>query len=187
MTDPPPTKIITEGDAKVHSIDALGDISHVLKRMSMAILHLNDFATENVAKGTAKNVLLKQIRLISRASEYLHDKVHIVISESKMISITNRTESRKRAASNYESRRKLKLQQRSNKNYIDIEDNILADMIVNNKPTIAKKQSPRKMNPRRNKSGSPPHLQLKPKNGTVFSLKEAFMFMKNEDISANAF
>ena len=187
MTDPPPTKITTEGDAKVHTIDALGDICHVIKRMSRAIIHLNDFATENVAKGTAKNVLLKQIRLISRASDYLQDKVHTVISESQMITVTNRTESRKRAASNYESRTKLKLQKRSYKNYIDMEDNILADMIVKNKPTITKKQSPRKMSPRNNNPNSPLRLQLKPENGTFFTLKEAFLLIKNEDISANKF
>ena len=120
----------------------------------MAILHLNDFATENVAKGTAKNVLLKQIRLISRASDYLQDKVNTVISESRMKTITNRTESRKRAASNYETRNKLKLQKRCNKNYIEIEDNTLADMINNNKPTITKKQSPRKTISRINMPGS---------------------------------
>ena len=187
MTDPPPTKITTEGDAKVHIIDTLGDICHVLKRMSTAIIHLNDHATENVAKGTAKNLLLKQIRLISRASDYLQDKVNTVISESRMKTITNRTESRKRAASNYETRNKLKLQKRCNKNYIEIEDSILADMIVNNKPTITMKQSPRKMSMRKTNPDLPPHLQLKPKNGSVFTLKEAFLLIKNEDISANKF
>ena len=50
MTNPPPTKIATDGNAKVHIIDTLGDICHVLKSMTMAIIHLNNFANENVAK-----------------------------------------------------------------------------------------------------------------------------------------
>ena len=54
MTDPPPNKIVTEGDAKVNVVNALGDLSRVASWLSSTISHLKVFVSEKVENAMQK-------------------------------------------------------------------------------------------------------------------------------------
>ena len=131
MTDRQNNKaIVTKGDAIVNTIDALGDISHVASRLCSSIEHLHTFVTDKVSNPTQKQTILKQINLISRGTKYLTKKVEYVTSQSSLKSVTGRTESRKRAASNLLNKKEAIMRpSRRQKIYINEEDEILAKMV----------------------------------------------------------
>ena len=179
MTDRPNNKVIvTEGDAKVNTIDALGDISHVASRLCSSIEHLRMFVSDKVSNPTQKKTILKQINLISRGTKYLADRAEYITSQSSLKSITKRTESRKRAAFNLQNKKDSILRpSRRQKSYINEEDKILAKVV--DQKTL-KTVTPEKRNPGRK-------AKLNPCDGKTFTLKEAFMYMESEDVSANKF
>ena len=55
MSGSPTKPIVTEGDAKVNYISALGDLSIVTTELMNAINHLRDIVSEHVTNGTPKN------------------------------------------------------------------------------------------------------------------------------------
>ena len=130
MSKSPPKPIVTEGDAKVNIVDALGDLTLVTAQMSSAIAHLHDFVSDNLSDGTAKKIIMKQVKLIAKASEYTKLIIDDVKTHSGVKSITSRDESRKRAASNVKNKFESKLKKSRNKNYIHMDDNILATLVT---------------------------------------------------------
>ena len=109
MADPPSRNIVTKGNATINVINALGDINIVTSQLTSAINHLNDFVSETLKSGTEKRIILKQVALIEKASNYLKNKIEYIKEQSNIKSITTRTESRKRAASNLEHKLESKL------------------------------------------------------------------------------
>ena len=109
MSKPPPKPIVTEGDSKVNVVDALGDLTLVTKQLTSAITHLNDFVSENITDGTPKKIIIKQIKLIAKASLYAKEIISDIKSNSGFKSITSRDESCKRAASNLNFKLETKL------------------------------------------------------------------------------
>ena len=90
---------------------------------------------------------MKQINLIERARHSIEDKVTYVTLQSSISSVTCRVESRKRDATNLDNKVECKVRKCKNKNYIKLEDNILAKMVQTQsvtRVTVAKKASPRK-------------------------------------------
>ena len=109
MADSPSRNIVTKGDATINVINALGDINIVTSQLTSAINHLNDFVSETLKSGTEKRIILKQVALIEKASNFLKSKIEYIKEQSNIKSITTRTESRKRAASNLEHKVESKL------------------------------------------------------------------------------
>ena len=137
MADSPPKNIVTQGDAKVNTVDALSDLSLTTAQLSSAISHLHEFASENIDDGTVKRIILKQVLLIGKASQFLIDKLNYVKSQSNVKTITSRTESCKRAISNLENKIATSAKKSRNKSYIHVDDNILAKLIKS-PPSTAK-------------------------------------------------
>ena len=97
--------------------------------MSSAITHLHEFVSDNLSDGTAKKIITKQIKLIAKASEYTKLIIDDVKTQSGVKSISSRDESRKRAAANVKNKFESKMKKSRNKNYIHLDDNILAKMV----------------------------------------------------------
>ena len=122
---PPPKTIITEGDRKNNTINAL---SHVA-------VDYDDRTPEGVCRsgarkrGGVKNVILRQIRLVERASEVISTKVAYVATQTGVQTITRRQEQRKRADVNYNNKMESKLKKTKHNNYIKLEDNIFAKLV----------------------------------------------------------
>ena len=104
MSEPPPiptTGPITEGDKKVNIITALGDLSEVSTKISSTINHLREFVEETLDNTTKRRIILKQVGLITKATKYMTEKVHYVTTQAQVTHITQRVQSRKRAAENH--------------------------------------------------------------------------------------
>ena len=56
LKDDDAAQIITKGDGKSKSIDALGEMNHVISRLSNSIVHLKDYVDENLDSSGAKRV-----------------------------------------------------------------------------------------------------------------------------------
>ena len=140
MTEPSEKTLVTEGDMKVNIINALGDLNHVSGRVLSTINHFSTFVTENMEPGIAKNCILKQVKLIMNACNYMGEKVSEITEQAKLKHITARVTSRKRAAENIEDRiNKMTKMTFKSKSYIHPNDTILAKMIkpASIKPTSA--------------------------------------------------
>ena len=55
-------------------------------------------------RGGLKNLILRQIRLVERASTLVSEKVAYVTSQTGVQTVTNREEQRKRADVNYDNK-----------------------------------------------------------------------------------
>ena len=177
--------IVTKGDARVSIIDALGDLSHVSLRVQTTLNHLHDYILNVIDASPEKRKIIKQILLLKDSSEYTTEKLRYITSQSRMTSIANRAQSRKRTACNLESILEnaiTKGSKRERKSYIQPEDNILAKLI---QPSIAAKIS-KHMNLRKPAVLSDGKLP-KPQNGSVFTLKEAFAIMTKCEYKPSVF
>ena len=90
----------------------------------LTINHLREFVEETLDNTTERRIILKQVGLITKATEYMTEKVHYVTTQAQLSHITQRVKSRKQAAENRltiseTKTRKVKC------NYISIEDNVL--------------------------------------------------------------
>lgn len=65
---PPPKTIITEGDRKNNTINALSDIGLVTSQLTTTIAHLKEFVGAELERrgGWVKNVILRQIRPVPK-------------------------------------------------------------------------------------------------------------------------
>ena len=193
MSEPPPiptTGPISEGNEKVNIITALGDLSEVSTKISSTINHLREFVEETLDNTTERRIILKQVGLITKATKYMTEKVHYVTTQAQVTHITQRVQSRKRAAEN----RILLSESKTSKarcNYISIEDNVLSKLIRKPKAKISPSKS--KRNPNELFKTSTKLMmrnnipKLKPANGSHFTLREAFVIMKEEGITSHNF
>ena len=188
MTEPSEKTLVTEGDMKVNIINALGDLNHVSGQVLSTINHLSTFVTENMEPGTTKNRILKQVKLIMNACNYMGEKVSEITEQAKLKHITARVTSRKRAAENIEDRiNKMTKMTFKSKSYIHPNDTILAKMI---KPTSIKPTSAEIILKPRTRSSYECREYVShfvPKNGHQFTLFEAFKLMDKEDITPGIF
>ena len=198
MSEPLATAIVTDGDAYVNILNALGDLSQVSNRISSTINHLSDFVVDNVEVSPQQRIILKQINLLQKASEYMTGKVHCIIEQSKMSSVINRVESRKRAASNYIQKMDTKKKKKPRNNYIHLDDNILNEFIKSDIQNNKQNKiiiPPRAYAPRKTRVTKPDYIFddknkdiiLKPINGLTFTLKEAFLIMSENSFTPNQF
>ena len=143
MNYPNVKKIVTKGDSNISVITNLGELKYVVARLSSTMNHLKKFVVETVEKGIEKYAILKQFNLIDISSQYIKYKIDYATSESGVISLIKRTKSRKRAASNLDIKIAKKMNRCKNSNYISIEDNILASIILDydKKPTVFVRKS----------------------------------------------
>ena len=108
MADPPtrdktpPKKVITDGDRLVNMVEGLSDLALATSQLKSTIAHLKEFVSDELDSGGVKNVIMKQIRLLERASDYVGGKVSFVTSQTSLSTVTGRKESRKRADFNYD-------------------------------------------------------------------------------------
>ena len=119
------------------------------------------------------------------------EKVDFITAESKMITVTNRAMSRKRAAENAIEKIKT-ISRKQNTNYIHIEDNVLEKLIAKkNKPPVSPiKRSKRKCTAEDIVITEQIELRISkliPNNGIVFTLREAFTIMDNEAMNPSKF
>ena len=193
MSKPPhiaPTGPITEGDNKINIITALGDLSEVSGKICSTINHLRDFVLETMEISTERRIILKQVQLITKASEFMNEKVLYVTSQAKIGTITQRIQSRKRAAENRLTISESKTR-KAKCNYISIEDNILSKLITKPKEKVSPTRT--LINPNELFSKNTNFMnknkvtKLQPVNGLNFSLREAFIIMKDEGITPHNF
>ena len=124
--------IVTKGDNKINTIEALGDMQHALSRMIGSISHLKEYVDEKMIDSIDKNVIKKQIDLISDGTSFINDKVNYVTDQQGFTTLSNCAESRKRVASNlnYKVRKKLKF--KCQQNYLLLDDNVLSSILYPN-------------------------------------------------------
>ena len=79
-------------------------------------------------------MILRQIRLVERASTLVSEKVAYVTSQTGVQTVTNSQERRKRADVNYEHKLQSKGKKAKFNNYITLEDNILAKLVREQSP-----------------------------------------------------
>ena len=109
MSLPKNTHPSTKGDHLVNTIYALGEMRHIATRLNKTIGNLNDFVKDSINDGTNKQIIVKQIRLIERTSIYMSDKLKYVTGQQQFKVISERIESRKRAASRIQFKIESKL------------------------------------------------------------------------------
>ena len=125
-------------------------------------------------------------------------KVHYITEQSKMSSVINRIESRKRAASNYIQKMDIKKKKKPRNKYIHLDDNILNDFIKSNIQDNKQNKiiiPPRAYAPRKTRVTKPDYIFedkneniiLKPINGLTFTLKEALLIMSANSYTRNKF
>ena len=76
-----------------------------------------------------KNVIKKQIDLISDGTSFINDKVNYFTDQQGFTTLSNRAESRKRAASNLNSKVRKKLKLKCQQNYLSLDDNVLSSIL----------------------------------------------------------
>ena len=126
MNDLDVKKIVTKGDSNVNSITSLGEMKHVVERLTSIINHLKEFMLETIDDSIEKNMIIKQVQLIDRSTQYMKEKIYYITGDSGAVSLSKRTESRKMAATNLDLKIAKKTNLHNNVNYISIEDHILA-------------------------------------------------------------
>ena len=72
-------KIVIVGDSVVSEITVLGKIDHVTTMFLSPVIHLREFATKTLQDNTTpKKIIIKQVRLIERSSEYMKENMLFV-------------------------------------------------------------------------------------------------------------
>ena len=100
-----------------------------------------------------------------------------------MSNLSSRTESRKRATCNLDLKREKKINMKQSKNYLSVEDNVLAKMVVDSKSS-AKLSSTRISLSRKKSSVTSTPL---PQNRSLFKLRKSFQYIKDENMSVTLF
>ena len=114
MNDPDVNKIATKGDYNVNIMTSLGEMMHVVERLTSTINHLKAFVLETVDDGIEKHIIIKQARLIDKSTQYMKEKIDYITAESGVVSLSTRTESRKSAATNLDLKISKKMSLRNN-------------------------------------------------------------------------
>ena len=194
MTDPPSgpkpavKSIRTEGDKKKNMINALSDLGLVTSELTSSINHLKDFVSDEVDEGGVKSLIMRQIRLLVRASELVEAKVSYVASQTSLSSLATRQQQRKRANVNYDNKLESKLKRTRHTNYIKLEDNILAKLVQNSPPkSTAIVRTTHHRAAKTSTSLITTDILPTPKNGKQYNLREAFFILDDLDISTNKF
>ena len=132
---------------------------------------------------------MRQVQLLSKAVTYMANKVKYITEQSKLKHVTTRVASRKRAADNLENRyeKMAKNQFKPNYYYLHEDDIILASIIKepSDQPLLA--TLPWKLANTNCNNKKDIILNYIPKNGSQFSLLEAFQLMDTEDITPDLF
>ena len=175
--------IVTEGDSRVNTITSLGELRHLASCMKNSIQVLHEYVKVHIDHQVHQKKIIKQINLLLKSVSYLDDQIKLVTGQQGMTNLSSRAESRKRAACNLDLKRDLIMNKRQSKNYLSIEDNVLARMVVDTKPTS--KILPKRLVPLRKTAivTSTP----KPNNGSVFTLREAFQYIQDNNMSVTLF
>ena len=174
--------ITTKGDAKVKTADALGEMKIVLSRLFASITHLKTFVEESIQSSIEKKVLTNQIQLIEYSAGFLDEKVDYITIQQGLLAICKRTESRKTAAINIKSKVEEKMNTRNKQNYLSVDDSVLRSIVNDGKraAVVSDNVSP----PKRKKVSAEDELSdVTPKNGKVFTIKEAIMIMNDHGIT----
>ena len=104
--------IVTKGGRKINIVNALSDLGLVTTELKSSLANSKEFVSDELANDGVKKVIMKQVRLVERASEFISSKVAYVTSQTTLSSVTNRQESRKRAATNYDTKIESKLKKK---------------------------------------------------------------------------
>ena len=179
------SNINTKGDAKVKTTDALGEMKIVLTRLFGSINHLKTFVDESFYKSMKKKVLTKQIQLIEYSAQFLEEKVDYITQQQGISTICKRTESRKTAAINLRAKVENKMntkKKRATVNYLSNDDAVLQLIVKDTKRHAI--VSDNASSPKRRKVSADDEIKdIVPKNGKVFTIKEAIEIIYSKNIS----
>ena len=129
MSDSKRKKIVTKCGSLVNMITVLDKIRHVATRLVSTVNHLEEFVTKIIDDNSIeKRIILKQVYLIERLSEYMKEKILFVTAQYGNITLNKYTGSRKRAATNLNLKININMKMRSETNYITLDNEILAQI-----------------------------------------------------------
>ena len=122
--------------------------------------------------------------LIGKAYNYIDVKLNDMANESGVTTMINRNESRKRAASNLSVKINGKMRRLNTNNCVTMNDNVLVDMIK-----VIHRENPNSMKPCKPRKAklmkSTGLTQLVPPPCKFFTLREAFLYIRNEGMKVN--
>ena len=171
-------------------INALSDLGLVTSELTSSINHLKEFVSDEVEEGGVKSLIMRQIRLLVRASELVEAKVAYVSSQTSVSTLASRQVQRKRANVNYDNKLESKLKKTRFTNYIKLEDNILAKLVKDSpsKSTAVVRSSRTRAAKASTSTALVPTDNLPtPKNGAQYTLRQAFQVLDDLDMTANTF
>ena len=106
--------------------------------MKNSIQVLHEYVKVHIDHQVHQKKIIKQINLLLKSVSYLDDQIIFATGQQGMTNLSSRAELRKRAACNLDLKRDLIMNKRQSKNYLSIEDNVLARMVVDTKATSKK-------------------------------------------------
>ena len=92
--------IVTAGDSEINVITALGELKYLTSCLSKSIFHLNEYVDDNLEPNPQKIVIQRQVWLLSRSIDYLREKVGYINTQQGVTTLSDRSQTRKRAADN---------------------------------------------------------------------------------------
>ena len=74
MSKRPANTIFTEVDNRVNCINDIGEVCIVSANLSQIISHLEQFVREEIDESVSRNIMIKQVPLIEKASSYIRNE-----------------------------------------------------------------------------------------------------------------
>ena len=96
MSDSLIRRIRTDGDSKINTITALGELGHITSCMSKVIVQLNDYVDDNSNTNVHKQKVMNQLLLLYYSIELVEDKVEYMTIQQGMVMLSGVTKQRKR-------------------------------------------------------------------------------------------
>ena len=129
--------------------------------------------------------MVKQVRLIEKAYNYINDKLNDMASESGLTTMIHRNESRKKAATNLRVKINRKMRRLNKNNFISMINNVIAGMIY-----VSHRENRNPMKPcksRNSKLMSTGLTYLVPLSDKCFTLREDYLYIYNKGMKVNVF
>ena len=132
--------ITTEGDSKINTVTALGELQHIASCMSKSMVNLNDYVEENIVANSHKQNVIAKLKILCRSIELVGAKIKYVTVQQGMVNLSGVTQHMKRAASNLHHKREQLMNPTCSKKYLCAEDKMLTSILLDESSSHNKKQ-----------------------------------------------
>ena len=126
--------IVTGGDSEINVITALGELKYLTSCLTKSIFHLNEYVDDNLEPNPQKTAIQRQVWLHSRSINYLREKVGFITAQQGVTTLSDRSQTRKRAADNRKLKRDHKMKVKHSNYYISPVDNLPPSLLKTSLP-----------------------------------------------------